>query len=299
MALIQLEQLLALVFSNSEIAAVPDDILVKRKNLTEISNINAFLDWCEASSIGQKKAGPDRQNDWELGWSGDGVFYSEDEYNNVPYYFRKNTHVRLGPKVFEDLSGFAELDLLRALQSVVLDKYIPPTADAFIEFGCGTGSNLQFIKSLYPDLSYFGADWANSACDKLIGNSIVDDGHAFRVDFFNPDTYAAPKVPYVAFTNAALEQTGSEFHGFMRYLISDEKCLIGIHIEPIRELLDVSTKLNTQSFKYAKSRNYLNGFVEFMIDQDVRVLEARDYGIGSMFISGYQVFVWQNPNVSG
>jgi hypothetical protein len=60
----------------------------------------------------------------------------------------------------------------------------------------------------------------------------------------------------------------------------------------MRELLDLQAPLNRQSFNYAARRGYLESFPEYIRSKGVKVIAATDYGLGSRFISGYQVLVW-------
>ena len=258
-------------------------------------NIEEFIIKCDEETQDFKKAGKHRLLDWEKGWSGDGVYYSDDkEYDNIPYYFKKNTHIRVDNKIFIDINGFAELDLLRSYQIYVFKKYSKHfSVNNIIEYGCGTGSNIQHLKHYFPKINFYGSDWALSACQKLVDNKILLDKRVFRVDYFEPKTFQSPTKSFIAFTNASLEQTSDKYKLFMDYLIKNEFCSGGIHIEPIKELIDITQPLNKQSFEYSKKRNYLNGFVEFLNSKSLKIIQATDYGIGSKYINGYQLVVWK------
>lgn len=270
--------------------------LQKKVLVNEIIDLDLFIKECIAETKEFKKAGAHRKNDWEQGWSGQGVYYANDEYNNLPYYFKKNTHFRIGNRAFEDLTGFTEVELLRLLQEHIFRSYLPLfKAKIIFEYGCGTGSNIQFLRTLFPEYDFFGSDWAESACNKLIANNIVADSHALVVDYFDSNTYAGAPDSFVAFTNASLEQTGNGYAPFMEYLIKNSMCCGGIHIEPIKELLDLTTPLNRQSFDYATRRSYLDGFISYLKLKNINIIEAKDYGIGSKYISGYQVVCWNKP----
>jgi hypothetical protein len=263
--------------------------------LNIIDDTQGFIKKCENETKHFKIAGEHRINDWEKGWSGDGVFYSDNKnIDNLPYYFKNNTHIRVGGKLYEDLSGFSEVYLLRALQCVIFNTYLDKfDANSIIEYGCGTGSNITFLKDLYSNYNFYGTDWANSACVKLVENNIVKSSNAIRVDYFDSDTFMSPQENNIIFTNASLEQTGTEYKDFMNYLFSSKSAVGGIHIEPIRDLLTLNSDLNQQSFEYAERRGYLTDFYKFMKESSsIEILEAKDFGIGSKYISGYQVVVW-------
>jgi len=291
---IKLKQLLKTIFSTKELNYLSCKTLNIKLDLKKIEDLDIFLEECKSNKK-KKIAGPHRINDWEKGWSGKGIYYSKDKYNNTPYYFKNNTHIRLGHKIYKDNKGFAELELLRALQIVIFKKFLNNfNSKVICEYGCGTGSNIKFMKSNFKDLVFFGSDWAKSACDNLIKKKILKKGYVFKVNYFDPSTYNSPNEVFLAFTNASLEQTGDKYKRFISYLIEKSDCLGGIHIEPIQELLDLRFKINKQSYDYASSRGYLKGFYKFMISNSkVKILEAKNFGIGSKYINGYQVLCWK------
>ncbi|CAM8360202.1 hypothetical protein [Candidatus Methylopumilus universalis] len=291
---ISVKELISDCFSRDELALLDNLRIEKSFNVSKVFDIQKYLLTCKAETINVKKSGPHRLNDWEDGWSGSGVYYSSDDYNNLPYYFKNNTYVRLNSNVYEDLDGFLEVELLRCLQEIVLKKFLKTKKDfkGIFEYGCGTGSNIQFLKKVIPEHEYFGSDWAKSACDMLIKNSILKSSQVFCVNYFDPSTYKGSTDSYIAFTNASLEQTGDKYIEFMNFLFSNPQCVGGIHIEPIRELLNLDSDLNKQSYEYAEKRQYLTNFFHFIKQSNVKILEAKDYGIGSKYISGYQVITW-------
>ncbi|MDC0166167.1 hypothetical protein OAI73_00905 [Gammaproteobacteria bacterium] len=293
---ITLKEIVQDTFTQDEITSIPQELLDQEFTLNHVNDIHEYIKNCENESQNFKIAGEERINDWEKGWSGDGVFYSDNKnIDNLPYYFKNNTHIRVGRKIYEDISGFSEVYLLRALQAVIFNAYMVKfNTNTIIEYGCGTGSNISFLKGLYINYSFYGADWAQSACNKLVENKIVEESNSIKVDYFDSSTFMAPKENNVIFTNASLEQTGLRYQNFMNFLFKSQSVVGGIHIEPIRDLLTLDTDLNIQSYKYAEKRGYLTDFYSFMKDSSaINILEAKDYGIGSKYISGYQVIVWK------
>lgn len=293
MKTIEVREVISETFAKYQLSLVDIRLLEKKLVLDEVTDIASYIRECEAETVNFKVAGEHRQNDWETGWGGDGVYYSDDEYNNLPYYFKNNTHIRVGRKVYRDCAGFAEVDLLRALQQVVFKEQLPKIGTQTVfEYGCGTGSNIAFLQSIMPGLQFYGSDWVNSACNKLITNKILHEDKVRLVNYFDRGTFSGSPVPYVAFTNASLEQSGDRYTNFMDYLISNKLCLGGIHIEPIRELLDIDNPLNLQSYQYAEKRGYLTKFYQYMKSKSVDILLAKDFAIGSKYINGYQVICW-------
>ena len=150
---------------------------------------------------------------------------------------KKNTHIRANGKVYRDVSSFTELFILRAIQEISISRIISRDSKlSFIEYGCGTGHNLEFLKTKFKYLQYFGADWTESACERLFNRKVLGKQNIFQVDFFKPTTFKSPPTEYVVFTNHSLEQAGAKYKEFIEFLISDENCLGGVHIEPMREL---------------------------------------------------------------
>ena len=294
MGKIPLKNILNHILSKDELLYIPDNILEKILDLKEVNDINSFIKNCEKETVNFKIAGAHRRADWEKGWSGKGVYYSNDEYNNLPYYFKNNTHVRIGNKVFEDLQGFAEVDLLRSLQFYIFNRFLPNyNCSSICEYGCGTGSNISFLKGKFNKLNFYGTDWADSACEKLIENEILSKDKVGLTNFFEPSSYFSPSLKYIAFTNASLEQTGENYKQFMEYLFLNDLCIGGIHIEPIRELLNLTYDINKQSYSYAEKRGYLKNFYNYMnFNNSINIFKAYDYGIGSKYLNGYQVLCW-------
>lgn len=226
-----------------------------------------------------------------MGWRG--IFDGPGEYRNLPFYFRNNTHIRAHGAVYEDRRGFAEVDILRALQSVVFATFIDHfAASTIVEYGCGTGSNIEFLMKIFPDYEFFGADWTSSSIRNVARRGILSNERLFIVNYFDRTSFQSPPRSFIAFTNASLEQTGAHFEPFLDYLISNELCVGGIHIEPMRELLDLTNPLNVQSYKYAELRGYLTDFSKVIKTKEVDVQLSHDFGIGSKLMSGYQVVVW-------
>ena len=280
------------VFSNEQISSVNQKWLDSEVSLTKIDDIDKFIKDCEIESKKFKKAGPERIKDWELGWSGEGVTNEFREFPNIPYYFKNNTHVRIGNNVYKDNSKLTELKLLRMLQDIAFTYINNEDIESIIEYGCGTGQNITYLKS-YIDKEFYGADWAQSAISKLSENGILPTSNCFLVDYFDELTFKGPLKKFCAFTNASLEQTGERYQNFIEYLIDNKNCKMGIHIEPIRDLITPNNILNINSIKYAEMRGYLNGFYEFMQSRKIDIILAKDFGVGSKYISGYQVLIWK------
>ena len=97
-------------------------------------------------------------------------------------------------------------------------------------------------------------------------------------------------------TVASLEQVGDRWRDFISYLIG-QRPKICVHIEPVSELLDSKILLDNLSIKYFEKRNYLNGFLTGLreLEESGKVIihRAQRTGIGSLFIEGYSIVVWE------
>jgi len=290
---ISIRELISSCFSSDEIKLIKNSNLEKEFSVCKIFDNNNYILERNKETQNVQKSGSHRIKDWEEGWSGSGVYYSNDEYNNLPYYFKNGTHVRIKGNVYKDCDGFLEVELLRCLQEVVFNKFIKINNNfkGIFEYGCGTGSNIQYLKKIFSSYEFYGSDWAKSACEMLAKNEILQRQNIFCVNYFDSTTYSGG-INYIAFTNASLEQTGNDYQEFMNYLFSNNNCVGGIHIEPIRELLNLNSELNKQSYLYSEKRGYLTNFLHFMKKAPIKILEAKDYEIGSKYLSGYQVLMW-------
>jgi hypothetical protein len=289
----KIKDLLLEIYSIEELNLVDQKIVEKNVDLEIINDIKKFDIECRAESSEVKKSGPHRYDDWNEGWSGKGIYDEHTEIKNLPYYMKKNTHVRANGRVYKDCSGFTELFLLRAIQEISIGRVIQrDSSEGFIEYGCGTGHNLEYVKSRFKNLMCYGADWTKSACEHILKKEILPEQNIFQVDYFREETYRSPKNKYWAFTNHSLEQTGTEYKEFIRYLLRDSNCLGGIHIEPMRELLDQQSILDKNAYDYAERRGYLENFSVFMKEQEVSVVECRNTGFGSKFNCGFQILSW-------
>jgi hypothetical protein len=288
-----IRELISNCFSLEEINLIENPNLEKKFNVCKILDNNNYILDRNIEAENFQKSGSHRIKDWEEGWSGSGVYYSNDEYNNLPYYFKNGTHVRIKGIVYQDIDGFLEVELLRCLQEVIFNKFIKieNSFNGIFEYGCGTGSNIQYLKKIFSEYKFYGSDWAKSACDMLEKNGILEKENIFCVNYFDSATYSGGNN-YIAFTNASLEQTGKDYEEFMYYLFNNKNCIGGIHIEPIREILNLNSELNKQSYLYAEKRGYLTNFFNFMKKAPIKILEAKDYEIGSKYLSGYQVLMW-------
>ena len=94
-----------------------------------------------------------------------------------------------------------------------------------------------------------------------------------------------------------MEQISSDFEKLFNFINKVLKPKLVIHLEPISELLPQNDLLAYLSTKYFLKRNYLNGYLDFLRDQDergnIKLLNESRMPFGSFFIEGYSLVVWR------
>jgi len=169
-------------------------------------------------------AGPHRQPQWESGWSENFKDYikTRDNYSLTPKFIKPGQPIRLNRDFVVPLSNRFEFDFVDVLRRWLFLKYFKDKSSIY-EFGCGSCQHLVVLCELFPRKSIFGLDWAASSLkiiDKLSEFNKCDlNGKLF--DLLNPDyAFKLPKDSAV-FTVGTLEQLGSNFEAFLKYLLRD------------------------------------------------------------------------------
>ena len=231
-------------------------------------------------------SGMHRKQQWEKGW-GENL----KSGNITPKYFEKHPINRINQKFVIGKGKHFERDMLYSIVDELAYRYLAD-ATSIAEFGCGTGHNLLRISGINPQAHLIGLDWTKASQKILLGMGM--EGANF--DFFEPNTKIHLPKDCSVITVAALEQTGTRYERFLKYLLK-QKPKIVIHIEPIPELLDPTNLLDYLSIKYMEKRRYLSGYLttlQLLEKQGkIKILEARRSGIGSFLIDGYSVIVWK------
>lgn len=230
-------------------------------------------------------SGAHRKKQWEKGWA-----ENLKSGNGIPQYFGKYPIQRLNGRFVRGKDKNYERDMLYTIVDKYAKKYLSNLSYVF-EYGCGIGHNLWRIKAINPKAMIVGLDWTDSS------NKMVDDMgfYSAKFDFFNPD-YAFGCKGVGVYTVAALEQVGTKFKPFVKYLLKNKPSIV-VHIEPIPELLDEHKLLDYLSIRYMHKRKYLRGYLDYLRELEkkgkIKILEAKRSGIGSFLIDGYSVVVWK------
>lgn len=231
-------------------------------------------------------SGSHRQSDWENGWNEN---LKSGDYR--PKYFGKYKVNRINGKFVIGIGKHFEEKMLYSLVDELAYRYLTDKKDVY-EFGCGTGHHLKRLQKILPNANLHGFDWAASS-NTLVRRLGFD---AKQFNFFEPNYSIGLAEDSAVYTVAALEQVGTRFEQFLKYLIRNKPSIV-INIEPIPELLDPTNLLDYLSIKYMEKRKYLTGYLDTLriLEKQgkIKILEARRSGIGSKFIDGYSVVVWK------
>jgi hypothetical protein len=246
------------------------------------------------------KSGSHRINDWEKGWGENLELYqsTQDIKNLIPKYHCKNKYVRWMGNIVNPITPSFDYKIHICFIDAILHHYLKYGYTSVYEFGCGPAYHLLRLRESRPDLKLTGLDWATSS-QKLIeeiNKSLTNPIKSHRLDFFNPDYEFDIDNNSIAYTVAALEQTGNDYIKFINYLI-DKKPALCINIEPIAELLDESKLIDNLSIKYFKKRNYLNQYLNHLEWLEtigkIKIIEKKRLWSGSYFIDGHSLVVWK------
>jgi trans-aconitate methyltransferase len=245
-------------------------------------------------------AGPHRLDQWEKGW-GENLteFNTSNKIDSLaPKYFSKYPIIRWRQNFISPRSSTMEQDGLKLIIQWLVEEYAKDCSSLY-EFGCGTGSNLVWIRELMPDIELTGLDWARSSQEIIDLVSIRSSDAKLQsknFDYFKPDFDVELKQNSAVLTVASLEQTGKNYSDFLEYLLAKRPKVV-IHIEPMWDSLDPNNLLDYLSIRYMKKRNYLDGFREYIwsLSNDGKIevkVDRRTY-LGSLYIDGYSVLVWK------
>ncbi len=234
-------------------------------------------------------SGAHRRKQWEKGWGEN--LKSGDV---VPKYFGKYKVNRINGKLVVGMEKDFERNMLYSIVTELGYKYMTKAKHIY-EFGCGTGHNLLRMQKINPKATLHGFDWTTTS-NKLV-QKLGFDSQNF--DFFEPNFSIGLHENSAVYTVAALEQVGTRYEQFLKYLIRNNPSVV-VHIEPIPELLDPTNLLDYLSIKYMQKRKYLNGYLSTLrlLEKQgkIKILEARRSGIGSLFIDGYSIICWKPIN---
>ena len=245
-------------------------------------------------------SGKHRYDRWEDGWSENLKNFRNSNYNSrylKPGYYRKSHIQRLYRKFIITKSGSFEYDFYCILRDWLFKFYLHPYDEIF-EFGCGPAHNVYILSTMYPKKLIHGLDWAISSSKiiKLIANKNKRNvqGHVFNM--FDPD-YSINIPHNSAFISiGGLEQIGKKFKKFLKYVFVKKPKII-IHLEPLQELYDQNSLLDTLGLMYHKKRNYLDGYLTSLKELEkkskIKILKCQKINFGGINHEGWSILIWK------
>lgn len=253
-------------------------------------------------SDSQVVAAPERNMQWEFGWSENLQNYLLNKKNPislVPRYIRGGQPIRWKQEFYNTSDPNFELNFIHVLRSFIYNHYIKNIAESVYEFGAGTGHNLIHFANMNPELKLIGLDFTKSSVE-LLNKLAIDFSINLKGVFFDmlrPDDYSID-IPEnaVALTFGAVEQLGVNFMNFLNYLLF-QKPRIVIHIEPIIEFYDRTILPDYLAEWFQRKRGYTSNFLEAIKDaqknKKVRIVHMKRLFFGSLMMEGYNLIVWE------
>ena len=245
-------------------------------------------------------AGPERQPDWEKGWSENLKEFVESGYDVdklVPKYFKKNVPVRFNRDYVIPVNQNFEYNLIKLLRSWLFQKYFREV-DSIYEFGCGPASHLVFLATLFPDKKLYGFDWAKSS-QEIISLLAQQYGWDIQGDYFNffdsnEDLTLEPNS--AVFTFGALEQVGKNHGPFLDFLLRKSPGLC-VNVEGLHELYEQDDLLDYLALEYHKHRNYLYGYLTRLRELEkkgkIKIVKIHRQLFGNLFDNPHSYVIWK------
>jgi len=222
------------------------------------------------------------------------VFESDSK---TPSFFKKKQDVIIGKNVFRYKDNFilTKKENLgpEALHEIINNVLLtlPKNIASVVEFGCGNGHNLQYIKERHPKLKLAGCDFAKSAVLMVKKNgheSFLFDMKA--VDSLIPKSIKLNPDNTAFFTSGSMEQLGSDWKIFFDFLVGSAVKYV-IHVEPIKELYCKNKDMEKLAIKFHNSKKYLNHYFSHLKKQKIFTVTYSKSNFGTLFDQGFNVLI--------
>jgi len=246
-------------------------------------------------------AGEGRQDEWERGWGENLKELIETNFDVkalVPKYIRPGEPVRLFRQLAIPAPRFIQ-DYTMVFRAWAFRKFLSE-ARTIYDFGCGPGSHLAYLASIFPNKRLVGLDWADASAKilKALASHYGWPIEGRRFDFFNPDPTLVFESGVAVMTYGALEQIGNRYEPFLNYLV-DHKPVLCLHIEPLAELYDDTNLLDYFALRYHHQRKYLDGFLTTLRSLEasgkITIDAIHRHQFGTKFAETYSYVAWR-PN---
>lgn len=254
--------------------------------------ISAIAKTAIEKKVNKTKSCP-KQEQWEDYWS-----VIKSNKNKTPTFFDKKDDklgkkevFRYQGKFIQSSNEYLASDCAHEIIKNVLD-YINVDFSSVVEFGCGNGHNLDYIKSLDRFNSIYGCDFSSSAVSiikqKGFGGFEFDMkrpslSHLNKNKLNNKDT--------VFFTSGSMEQLGARWDSLLTFFFNSNINYI-FHIEPILELYS-DNRLESLSSSFHQKKNYLTGYFSFLETQSKFNVSYSKTDFGTLYDQGFNVVILQ------
>lgn len=247
---------------------------------------------------GFTKTGNQKLDIWNVGWKENLIELKKNFPEALlPKYYRKTNRIfRLcGDIVFSHNYKF-DASLQTLVHLSVLNTFCK-NLNFIYEFGAGSGNVLNALLKFYKrKYNYYGLDWSSSSIQilkKIKFNKISIAASKFN--FFKPNYNFAIQKNSLLLTNGALEQTGSNYKKFIKYILSKKPTLI-INFEPISDYY-INDNLNDYVLKfYTKKRNYLKNYIQYLESlakkKKIQIIKKCRVG-GGPYSESFSFVIWK------
>lgn len=237
---------------------------------------------------------------WDSGWKENYLKFlkSRKENSLIPKYFYKSNIIRINGEFYKSISKNFDNRILNLINTHVFETYFKNNRKPIVEFGCGTGSNLLLLRKINKESILIGLDWSRYS-QKILNNFKNDNIFGYNFNYFKPSFDKRIKTKpneWSCYTVASLEQVGKKYINFINFLKMKKPSII-LNIEPINELLNSKNINDNLSIRYAKKRNYLDGYYNYLLKLEkkkiIKILKVCKSYFGSKYINGYSLIVWK------
>ena len=233
------------------------------------------------------KSGRKKKIIWDKGWNENFVLYKKDLKKLLPKYYRKtNRFFRIKGKIIYSQNYKFDAEFQEVIHLIVISSYLKNIKNIY-EFGAGSGNVIaRLMKNLNANFEFYASDWSEVSVNILKKIKIKKKKiKTFLFNFFNPNQNISIEKKSLIITNGALEQTGTKYEKFVKYLINNKPKIV-INFEPLVELYD-NNNFNDHVLRlYAKKRNYLSNYIEYLKKLEqiklLKIIDLKRVGGGAM-----------------
>ena len=197
------------------------------------------------------------------------------------------------------LVGATNSEIMAWYDSILTSAMAPvlQTAGTVVELGSGIGHIMWMLRQSYPDLTYRGGDFADSAVALAARLYAKTPGISVeKFDFYAPNYELIEKAkgPVVVLTSQALEQV-PQSAGVVETLSKyRDKITRVFHLEPAYALYDDGTLLGLMRRRYIEINDYNRDLVSTLKERkDVEILRLEPNIVGWNPFNSLALIEWR------